>query len=70
MSALHAAIAGYLDGLKTSIDRLKLDDQNQFAEGYRAALDDIAQYVDEVEAGLIEERVAEESRNRTKGATS
>lgn len=62
MSALHKGVAGYIDGLKTAIDRLSLDyEGNEFAKGYRTALDDVADYVDEVEAGLIEERVVEEA---------
>lgn len=71
MSDIHPILAGYIDGLKTSIDRLSLDyEGNEFAKGYRAALDDIAGYVDEVQAGLIEERVVDEAiYNRNKEAT-
>lgn len=65
MSELHPVIAGYIDGLKTSIDRLSLDyEGNEFAKGYRTALDDIADYVDEVEGGLIESRAVEASEYR------
>lgn len=67
MSALHKSIAGYIDGLKTAIDRLGLDDGNKFAEGYRTALDDIELYVDQVEAGLIERR-AQDELDRSKGS--
>lgn len=69
MTTLHPAMAAYIDGLKTSIDRLSLDyDGNDFAKGYRTALDDIANYLDEVEAGLIEERVVDEYNHQIKKA--
>ncbi|MGP5523974.1 hypothetical protein ACTXM3_11870 [Glutamicibacter arilaitensis] len=71
MSDIHPIITGYIDGLKTSIDRLGLDREgNELAKGYRIALDDVADYIDEVQAGLVEERIVDEAiYNRNKEAT-
>lgn len=62
MSTMHDAIAGYIDGLKTAIDRLSLDyEGNEFAKGYRTALDDLGVYVLEVEGGLLLENAQREA---------
>lgn len=62
MNTMHDAISGYIDGLKTAIDRLSLDfEGNEFAKGYRTALDDLGGYVMEVEGGLLLENAQREA---------
>ena len=61
MSDFHAVTTAYIDGLKTSIDRLKLDGLDAHAKGYRMALDDIGEYLVFIKSGEIEKEALEEA---------
>lgn len=61
MSDFHAVATAYIDGLKTSIDRLGLDAQDDRAKGYRMALDDIGGYLEFIKSGEIEKEALEEA---------
>lgn len=57
MSELLPALTGYIDGMTNALERFGT--RNDFILGYRAALDDIAAYADQLQADMIEGSIIE-----------